>query len=150
MAMQEYTLSETALQALNEILPDADFGAGAPSLLLDDALSYLSELTDLSEGEAWLKAELEAMPDQARQSISRALAAARRTEEGEAMEPAAKEPRGLGAWMAEHKRIMYLIFLALAALNGWISYRIFDPHPLLALANAAMAAFLVLWVIFTW
>ena len=78
MAMKDYTLSEPALCALSELLRDEDFAADAPSVILDDALDYLGELTDLSEEEARLKWELEAMSDDARQSLSRAIAAARR------------------------------------------------------------------------
>lgn len=45
---------------------------------------------------------------------------------------------------------MYVIFLALAGLNGWVSYRMFDPYPLRALANAALAGLLAMFVISTW
>jgi len=38
----------------------------------------------------------------------------------------------------------------LAALNAWISYTIYPQHPVMALANATMAAILVLGVILTW
>lgn len=78
MAMKEYTMSDAALCALSELLRDEDFAADAPSVMLDAVLGYLSESTDLSEEEARLKWELEAMPDAARQSMSRAIAAARR------------------------------------------------------------------------
>jgi hypothetical protein len=77
MAMKEYTLSDAATRALSTILLDEDFAAGAPSVMLDDVLAYLSELTGLSEEEARLNWELEAMPDKARHSMSCAIAAAR-------------------------------------------------------------------------
>ncbi len=53
-------------------------------------------------------------------------------------------------WVADHQRIVSVFFLALAALNGWISYTIYSQHPVMATANAAMAAILVLGVILTW
>jgi len=55
-------------------------------------------------------------------------------------------------WMLNQqgRRIMYMIFLALAALNGWASYQMFTVCPLFAIPNAAMAALLVLFVIVTW
>lgn len=53
-------------------------------------------------------------------------------------------------WMLNHRRIIYMIFLALAALNGWASYQMFTTYPLFAIPNAAMAALLVLFVIVTW
>jgi len=52
--------------------------------------------------------------------------------------------------MLNHRRIIYMIFLALAALNGWASYQMFTTYPLFAIPNAAMAALLVLFVIVTW
>jgi hypothetical protein len=77
MTMKQYTLSDVATRALSTILLDEDFAADAPSVMLDDVLAYLSELTDLSEEEARLKWELETMPDGARHSMSRAIAATR-------------------------------------------------------------------------
>ncbi len=56
----------------------------------------------------------------------------------------------LRRWMMEHRRSVYVIFLALAALNGWAAFSMRWPHPLMALANGAMAALLVLFVISTW
>ena len=56
----------------------------------------------------------------------------------------------VGNWMTSHRRTVYVIFLALAGLNGWLSYQMFAPHPLLALANAAMALLLAIFVISTW
>ncbi len=53
-------------------------------------------------------------------------------------------------WMADHRRIVGMFFLALAALNGWISYTIYSQHPYMALANATMAAILVVGVILAW
>ncbi len=56
----------------------------------------------------------------------------------------------LREWMIGHKRMMYVIFLALAALNGWASYKMFQDYPLFAIPNAAMAVLLALFVISTW
>ncbi len=53
-------------------------------------------------------------------------------------------------WMTEHRRTMYVVFLGLAALNGWASYKMLQPYPLFAIPNAVMAALLVLFVISTW
>ncbi len=53
-------------------------------------------------------------------------------------------------WVGEHHRAVCTFLFALAVLNGWISYTIYSQHPLMALANAAMAAVLVLGVILTW
>ncbi len=58
--------------------------------------------------------------------------------------------RKFGEWMTSHRRIMYAIFLALAGLNGWLSYLLFDAHPILASANAVMAALLAVFVVCTW
>ncbi len=53
-------------------------------------------------------------------------------------------------WMVKHHRTMYLIFLGLAALNGWASYKMLQLYPLFAIPNAVMAALLVLFVVTTW
>jgi len=53
-------------------------------------------------------------------------------------------------WLVEHPHVLAVFLLVLAALNGWISYHIFPQHPLLALANAAMALILALGVLVTW
>jgi len=55
-----------------------------------------------------------------------------------------------GEWMSDHRRAVYVIFLALAGLNGWASWKMFCSYPLFAIPNAVMAAILVLWVISTW
>ncbi len=56
----------------------------------------------------------------------------------------------LRRWMIEHRRSVYVIFLVLAALNGWASYKMFQAWPLFAIPNAVMAALLALFVISTW
>jgi len=58
--------------------------------------------------------------------------------------------RKIGEWMADHRRILYAIFLALAALNGWASYTMFRSHPWFAVPNAMMAALLAIFVVSTW
>jgi hypothetical protein len=66
------------VHALNAILPEGGCGTDLPPFLLDDVLAYLSEVDSLTEDEAALKSELEAMPDQARESLSWAIAPARK------------------------------------------------------------------------
>jgi hypothetical protein len=78
MATNEYTLSEAALRALDSILPSGAFDVDAPSFILHDVLAYLKETPGLTADETALKQELQAMPAEARESLSRALAAARR------------------------------------------------------------------------
>lgn len=53
-------------------------------------------------------------------------------------------------WIAGHRRIVCIFLLALAGLNGWISYTIYSEHPGMAVANAAMAGALLLGVLLTW
>jgi hypothetical protein len=79
MAMKGYTLSEAATRASNLVLLDEDFASDAASIVVDDVVAYLSELTYLREEEARLKWELEALPDLARQRMSGAITAARRS-----------------------------------------------------------------------
>jgi len=52
-------------------------------------------------------------------------------------------------WIPEHRRIVGMSFLTLAALNGWISHTIYLQHPCMLVANAPMAGALVLGVILT-
>jgi len=74
-------LSEAALRGLDEVLQEAEFGRNAPpQRLLDDALDYLLIQGEVSPDEDRLKAEVEGMPAEARESLSRAIAAARRKE----------------------------------------------------------------------
>lgn len=58
--------------------------------------------------------------------------------------------RMLRDWIADHRHVAAVFLLLLAGLNAWISYTIYPQHPHMALANAAMAAVLVLGVILTW
>jgi hypothetical protein len=37
------------------------------------------------------------------------------------------------AWMAGHRRIIYVTLLALAGLNGWASWKTFCAYPLFAI-----------------
>jgi hypothetical protein len=63
---------------------------------------------------------------------------------------AGKEHKRWAECIVERRRIVYVIFLALAGLNGWFSYQMFHPHPLMDALNGAMAALLACWVIATW
>jgi len=58
--------------------------------------------------------------------------------------------RKIGEWMADHRRVMYVIFLALAALNVWASWHWLLTEPWFAIPNFVMAALLVLFVLSTW
>jgi hypothetical protein len=73
--MQIYELSSAALGALNEMCEDYGFTDGPQ--FLDDVLDVLKQLADLTPEERQLRRELEAMPAVARESISRAIRAAR-------------------------------------------------------------------------
>jgi len=78
MATNEYQLSDAARRALNAILASGAFDTDTPIFLLNDVLAYLKEMEELTEDEIALKSELNAMPAQARESLSRAIAATRR------------------------------------------------------------------------
>jgi hypothetical protein len=56
----------------------------------------------------------------------------------------------LRQWLDDHFKFVGTFLLILAVLNGWISYTIFPEHPIMALANGAMAAMLALGVILSW
>jgi hypothetical protein len=53
----------------------------------------------------------------------------------------------LRKWLEEDYKALSVLLLVLAALNGWIAYAILHEHPVMALANAAMAVVIVLGVI---
>jgi hypothetical protein len=78
--MSDCPLSEAALHGLDEAVQEAELGTSTPARLLDDALDYLSIQGEISPDEDQLKAEVGAMPPEARESLSRAIAAARRKE----------------------------------------------------------------------
>ncbi len=50
-------------------------------------------------------------------------------------------------WLEDHYKALRVLLLVLAALNGWIAYAIRPEHPIMALANSAMAVLIVLGVI---
>jgi uncharacterized membrane protein YqjE len=54
-----------------------------------------------------------------------------------------KEGRG---WLV----LQTVLLVALALLNVWISWVIYEQHPFLAVPNAAMAVFLLVLVSFAW
>ena len=56
----------------------------------------------------------------------------------------------LSDWVADHPRIVGVILLYLAGMNGWIGYTSLVRHPILALLNAGAAAVLTIGVLFTW
>jgi len=56
----------------------------------------------------------------------------------------------LKKWLEEHLKVFGVVLLALAALNGWVAYAIFPEHPIMALANGAMAGVIILGVILLW
>jgi hypothetical protein len=56
----------------------------------------------------------------------------------------------LSDWVANHPRIVGVLLLYLAGMNGWIGYTSLVRHPILALLNAGTAAVLTIGVIFTW
>jgi zinc transporter ZupT len=42
------------------------------------------------------------------------------------------------------------VMLAIAAINGWLAYEFGSKHPIMAFLHAAMAAAMVLAVVFCW
>ena len=50
-------------------------------------------------------------------------------------------------WFEDHHKLFGVLLLILAGLNGWAAYSIFSEHPIMALANGAMAFVIVLGVI---
>ena len=50
----------------------------------------------------------------------------------------------------EHYGLVRVLLLVLAAINGWVAYAIFPEHPIMALANGAMAVVIVLGVLLLW
>jgi hypothetical protein len=50
-------------------------------------------------------------------------------------------------WIEKHFKLFGILLLVLAALNGWVAYEIFPEHPIMALANGAMAIVIVAGVI---
>ena len=53
-------------------------------------------------------------------------------------------------WIDRNFKLFGVLLLVLAVLNGWVAYLIFPEHPIMALANGAMAVAIVLGVILSW
>jgi hypothetical protein len=56
----------------------------------------------------------------------------------------------LKKWLEEHLKLVGVLLLGLATLNGWVAYAIFPEHPIMASANAAMAVVIALGVALSW
>ncbi len=50
-------------------------------------------------------------------------------------------------WIEKHFELFRILLLVLATLNAWIAYEISLEHPIMALANGAMAVVITLGVI---
>jgi hypothetical protein len=53
-------------------------------------------------------------------------------------------------WLEDHYKALRVLLLVLAALNGWIAYAILPKHPIMALANGAMAVVIIGVIILSW
>lgn len=53
-------------------------------------------------------------------------------------------------WFEEHFKLMRILLLVMAALNGWVAYRIFNEYPIMSLLNSLMAIAITLGVILLW
>jgi uncharacterized membrane protein (DUF441 family) len=53
-------------------------------------------------------------------------------------------------WIEEHFKLFGILLLVLAGLNAWVASEIFPDHPIIAMANGAMAVALVLGVLLSW
>jgi hypothetical protein len=53
-------------------------------------------------------------------------------------------------WVEACPKVLAIVLLLLAAVNGWIAHAIFPKHPIMALANGAMAVVIVLGVALFW
>jgi hypothetical protein len=53
-------------------------------------------------------------------------------------------------WFEEHFKLMRILLLVMAALNGWVAYRIFNEYPIVALLNGLMAIAITLGVMLLW
>ena len=50
----------------------------------------------------------------------------------------------------KYYRVLGILVLVLAPINGWAAYALYPEHPILALANGAMAVATVPGVILFW
>lgn len=53
-------------------------------------------------------------------------------------------------WVAKHLNFLGAMLLVLAVLNAWIAHTILIAHPIMALANGAMATVNILGVTLGW
>jgi hypothetical protein len=53
-------------------------------------------------------------------------------------------------WFEEHFKLMRILLLVMAALNGWVAYGIFNEYPIMALLNGLMAIAITIGVIMLW
>jgi hypothetical protein len=53
-------------------------------------------------------------------------------------------------WFEEHFKLMRVLLLVMAVLNGWVAYRSFNEYPIMALLNGLMASAITLGVILLW
>ncbi len=56
----------------------------------------------------------------------------------------------LKEWFEDHYKLLKVVLVVLAALNGWIAYAIFPEHPIMASANASMAVVIIAGISFSW
>ena len=52
--------------------------------------------------------------------------------------------------LEECPKVFAIVLLMLAAVNGWIAHAIFPKHPIMALANGAMAVVIIMGVALIW
>ena len=50
----------------------------------------------------------------------------------------------------KYYRVLGILLLVLASINAWAAYALYREHPIMALANGAMAVVTVLGVILFW
>lgn len=55
----------------------------------------------------------------------------------------------LKRWIKDHVSLFGVLLLVLAALNAGTAYKTFPEHPILAIANGAMAVLIILAVFLT-
>lgn len=53
----------------------------------------------------------------------------------------------LKQWLEDHFKLFGVLLLVLAVLNAGAAYETFPEHPIMAIANGAMAALIILGVI---
>lgn len=52
--------------------------------------------------------------------------------------------------LEECPKVLAIVLFMLAVVNGWIAHAIFPKHPIMALANGAMAVVIILGVALFW